>query len=550
MSGYYDTTGGAGRAIAIGQESQAVREGAIAVGWKAMAGENAIAIGNSITRAVTPNSIAIGYEADIHGQGALNTSLDDPKQGGNSIAFGNGASNFTYADASKGNDYYANTKNSIAIGYKAHTHAANAFAIGVSTDAIAERAFAIGTSYTDVAGGHQGSLAAGQGSVVIGDQARSVYAARSGYSNDVETNTDVNDSVAIGTGSLVSARNALALGGGISYTYHDISTDDNGSKTMKNKTQYYFDTNTGGVWKDKVEMETGDSIGAKVDKGADGAIALGGASADITYAVDETAYPTNALTNSDVDRYVEAAQVGERAKRSIAIGGGTFVGNDAEGSVAIGGKGLDAATKSTIGANAHNALAMIGGTVANGAENAIAVGNNAKSDIKNAIAFGTGAHAIGEGDYPAIAMGQNANATKARTIAIGQDSKALSNGSVTIGYNAQSGTVDAYSNSVAIGQNATSTALETVAIGGASANGDPNSVTLATEKGTIAIGGRAQSTKDQAISIGQNTNAGNLGARQSIAIGAETQSTGIASIAIGGDDIDNKAQGGTSLDPD
>ncbi len=331
-SGYYSTTTTTkgGKAIAIGNMAQAVREGAIAVGYNAAAGLNAVAIGGDKTRAVTPGSIAIGYGSRIQGQSGVNTSQDDPSNGGNSIALGHEANNFTYSGANL-NDWYANTKNSIAIGFKAHTHAANAFAIGVSTDAIAERAFAIGTASTQVTSGHHGSLAAGQGSVVIGDQARSGFYRGGNYSDETSSNIATNDSVAIGTGSLVSARNALALGGGISYTYHDITYDTNGNPVkMDNISKYYFGEAEG--WKNEIGSFK-QHIGATVGKDSDGAIALGGASADEISGADNDYYPSTVDTKITVTKYVKAAEVNEGAKRAIAIGGGSQIGGTVDLSI-------------------------------------------------------------------------------------------------------------------------------------------------------------------------------------------------------------------------
>ncbi|MBR7003248.1 MAG: YadA-like family protein [Neisseriaceae bacterium] len=599
VSGYYDTTGGAGRAIAIGQESQAVREGAIAVGWKAMAGKDAIAIGNNITRAVTPNSIAIGYEADIHGQAGLNTAWDNPSQGGSSIAFGNGASNYTHGSSNRGNDYYANTRNSIAIGYKAHTHAANAFAIGVSTDAIAERAFAIGTAPTGVAGGHQGSLAAGQGSVVIGDQAWSM-AHRDTYDDDVETNTHVNDSVAVGTMSLAQARNSLALGGGVSYTYHDITyacekesdgsckTDGEGNTVyninqptaMNNITRYYDGTD----WQDATEKDsTGKlklshekGLGAAVRKDADGAIALGGATGDEIIDSSNDYYPTSLPT---VGHYIQAAEVSEGAKRAIAMGSGTKVGAKSKGAVALGGdtvKGNSAVHASKVGEESDSALAAIGGTVGNYATGAIAVGNNALVDNNSTGSVALGGQ--GDADYQtkigtgasnafaaiggkvannatgAIAVGNNAQVNAQNQIAIGTNAivdgdgtnpsdKGKSYGNIAIGVRAH--TRDYSENQIAIGKDATTQGIGAIALG--------SQGTYANDKGSIAIGNQAKASKDQSIAIGQNVNYDRItdtatAGRQSIAIGAETQSKGIASIAIGGDDIKNDS--GVTLDSD
>ncbi|MBP5790629.1 MAG: hypothetical protein J6W29_10425, partial [Neisseriaceae bacterium] len=429
VSGYYTTVTSGGNAIAIGNQAQAVRTGAIAMGYQAEAGENAVAIGSKQTRAVTPNSIAIGNNARIAGINGLNTSLDNPSAGGSSIAIGHNANNFTYG--AEAYDYHANTKHSVAIGTNSHTHAANALAFGFSTDATGERSFAFGTSGINDELGHRGALASGQGSIVIGDQARSGFKRdeltdlptadpnKLKQYNDNSTNIAVNDSVAIGTGSLVSARNALALGGGISYTYHKITyaCEDNNScekdsdgniiynsknqpKAMDNITRYYLpDT---GDWTDEnaLKHEEFESNGAKVGKDSDGAIALGGASADIS-GVDDDIYPTTLVT---VANYVKPAEVAQNAKRAIAIGGGTFVDEYSQGAVAIGGKGTEMATRSIIGKNASNSFAAIGGKVEDNAASAIAMGENAtiNSNSSGSVALGGLAYAAGQSAPPTV----------------------------------------------------------------------------------------------------------------------------------------------------
>ena len=320
------------------------------------------------------------------------------------------------------------------------------------------------------------------------------------------------NSTAFGKNSFAYADNSLAaLGGQVGLEgKNNTGYADNGKNSVAIGVEAF------------VESDDAYAVGRKAritETESRGSVALGGLEANNT----EITKASNAFATT-------GGKIGENANNSIAMGLNSSVGN-----------------------SATNAFAAIGGQVADNAVNAIAVGSSAKADIKNTIAIGTGAHAnttTATSDYPAIAIGQNASAIKDRTIAIGQDSKAQSNGSVVIGYNAQSGTDDGLSNSVAIGQNATSTALETVAIGGASANGGQNPITQATDKGAIAIGGRAQATANQAIAIGQHANTtkkdvnSNNSARvaetpgeQSIAIGAETLSTGIAAIAIGGDDV-------------
>ncbi|MBR1661882.1 MAG: YadA-like family protein [Acidaminococcaceae bacterium] len=321
IGGYY-TTDGAGRAIAVGYDALAVRQDTIAVGTQSMAaGQYAVAVGAN-ARALTPNSVVIGGgpagQQGVQGRGAINTPLDSPDQGGYSIAIG-AANNFTYGYDNT-DDYYANTKNSIAIGYRAHTHAANAFAIGISTDATAERSFAIGnasTSYNNTAS-HQGALASGQGSIAFGDTAivvgDSLPLVPGQKDEERATHTSVNDAIAIGTNTLSMARNAVTLGGGMSYTYHQISAD---GKTMTNITQYY----NGSGWVD----DRAEGSGAKVGLKADGAVAIGGATGTVE-GIDSEYFPTAQLTGTISD-YTAAAQA--TVARSVALGTGSVANREA-----------------------------------------------------------------------------------------------------------------------------------------------------------------------------------------------------------------------------
>ena len=125
IGGYFASSGGEGKAIAVGYDALAVRQHTIAVGTLSMAaGADAIAVGRN-ARALTPNSVVIGSgdrgNVGIQGNGAINTPLDTPEQGGYSIALGL-ANNYTQGH-NVADDYYANTKNSIAIGYKASASA-------------------------------------------------------------------------------------------------------------------------------------------------------------------------------------------------------------------------------------------------------------------------------------------------------------------------------------------------------------------------------------------------------------------------------------------
>ena len=325
-------------AIAVGNSAQATKEHAIAVGYNARAfaqeaiavgrnarseAEKSIAIGSG-ARATHNSAIAIGTSAGISRYGIPMDA--DTASDTNSIAIGRSASNFTYGYLGA-DEYYGNAQNSIAIGYKAHTHAANAFAIGVSTDATAERSFAIGTSSTNIENPHQGTRSVGQGSIVFGDTA---HVMTDDHVKPVDpdddgpnrsTDTRANDAMAMGTNSQAGARNAVALGGGMSYTYHSIEdVKDTPNKRMTNITKYF----DGSKWEDRAV-----GTGAKVGDDADGAVAIGGAAATVKIkkdnkgnSIDNVYFPTMSPTDSlEIEDYTSAAKA--TVAKSVSLGTGS-----------------------------------------------------------------------------------------------------------------------------------------------------------------------------------------------------------------------------------
>ena len=300
--------------IAVGRSAQATGQDSIAVGRSAQAtGQDSIAVGRSATargaysvsigqgaRNRTAYGIAIGVTAGVSRAGG--TTLPDAgglTEGTGAIAIGYGASNFTYGTF-QADDSYENVKNTVAIGTKVHTHAQNAVAIGAFTDATAERSFALGTASTNNSDAHKGSRAGGQGSVVIGDQAEafSDYYYEDQFIGLVDpgraTDTNANDAIAVGTQARVMAKNAVAMGGNISYT--GLANDPYGVTRF---TTIYGKTNAGG------------ETGAIVGKGADAGIAIGGA------------YGT--IDDKGITIISEAAAT--YGMRGIAIGSGALVAN-------------------------------------------------------------------------------------------------------------------------------------------------------------------------------------------------------------------------------
>ena len=317
--GYTATAQGA-YAIAVGRNTTA-NEKSVVLGAGSLAeGQQSVSIGYNI-RVRTNESVAIGNEAGTvvmnvgtierhYVEGGENKTVSitingaaDTENGGKSVAIGSGAKNFAYNyDAATEQQTYAYTKYSTAIGPNAHTHASYALAIGANTDATGARAFALGSSDTSSTSPHTGARAAGQGSIVIGDQAKTLSGLDNlfndeQYSAERAEDTNANDAIAFGTQTEARAANAIAIGGNASYTYRDGNTF---------KTIY-------------ATSSDGKTSGAIVGNSSDASIAIGGASirtdAEGNRLIDTT---TGTITLD----YNAAAVYG---KRSIAIGTGSLV---------------------------------------------------------------------------------------------------------------------------------------------------------------------------------------------------------------------------------
>ena len=113
-----------------------------------------------------------------------------------------------------------------------------------------------------------------------------------------------------------------------------------------------------------------------------------------------------------------------------------------------------------------------GATVASGATNAVAIGNNANAQSSGGIAMGDGATAVksnsvaigaGATALSSVAVGTGAQAINTNTTALGDNAVASGQYAVAVGNNA----VASHTNSVAIGNGSTTSAANTVSVGSA-----------------------------------------------------------------------------------
>ncbi|MDM1720118.1 ESPR-type extended signal peptide-containing protein [Acinetobacter towneri] len=185
--------------VAIGKSASATEQGGIAVGAMAEAKEQ--------------GTIAIGYTSKAQEIGAVAFGSNANAQGANSIALGTSATaqvsgtavgkSSTAANKATAIGYYAkaNSDESTAIGYNAKATGTNSVAINGT--ASGKNAFALGGTAEGTNAFALGGTAEGTNAFALGGSAKA------------------DDTVAIGTGSTVSAKNSAAIG-----VFNDISGEN------------------------------------------------------------------------------------------------------------------------------------------------------------------------------------------------------------------------------------------------------------------------------------------------------------------------------------
>ncbi|MDO9832091.1 ESPR-type extended signal peptide-containing protein [Glaesserella parasuis] len=167
----------------------------------------------------------------------------------------------------------------------------------------------------------------------------------------------------------------------------------------------------------------------------------------------------------------------------------------------------------------------------------MALGWNTQADATSSLAMMYGAHSTG---YAGVAIGRESNAA-AHSTALGGGAKATGNRSIAIGAHKSangswsgSGAEAMQEDSIAIGTDATASAINSIAIGKESkAEGDRDSVAIGQSSNAkaygTAVGSNAKAETDSAA-LGNTANAST---KDSVAVGAHTQATGRAAVAIG-----------------
>ena len=316
-----ESVASAARAVAVGSKAQATAANSFAGAADALAsGAQAVAIGNS-SKATQTNTVALGNGANASAANAIATGVNAAASGSSAIASGNNA-------IASGNE-------SVAIGRNALSSGANAVATGYGAQATANQAVATG----------QNAVAAGISSIALGQNAKSGA-------------TGVNNTIAIGTSSNVSAVSGTAIG-----------------------------QNTNVASMHAVALGTGATVAAGFDR----SVALG------AYSTVSAAVPTNSATVGDLTysgfagnspAVGDVVSVGEENGRKRQIQNVAAGRISATSTDAINGSQLFA-TNTVLGNLATSVKNEFGGDAAlnpNGTISFSNIGNTGKDTIHDAIA--------------------------------------------------------------------------------------------------------------------------------------------------------------------
>ncbi len=482
--------------IAMGEQARAVKEGAttlgvssrgygngaIAVGWQALAGADVYTAGrpgdninndnaNTINNYGQWGDMAVGLRAMATGGNATALGRSANATAANAIAIGGG-------DGQASNDNVENTiasgQKAAAIGYNASASGTSATALGTKASASAKDTFAAGTS----------AKASASNATAIGTDAQA--------SKDRTT--------AIGYEVRATGKNAVAIG----------SSDTDANKKVVAAGESAIAVGT----KAQANNESSTAIGKEALAGNANAIALGTSAegkGDSSTAIGKSAQATKAKSIA-LGNEAEAT-----AASTTAIGDGANA--EQENAVAIGKGAISGGTSGIAMGNDAQAQAA----------DAIAVGSTSRASKANDSAFGNAAKATGGGS---TAIGYTVNASGDQSFGAGSNTSVSGSAAVGIGYKVTA----SGDRSISIGNNdgnntTTATGSYTVAIG---------SGTTAGGSGSVAIGKNVQNTKNYTTAIGINLSASES-ATASVLMGYNSTTQGNQSVNIGSTNTTEKA---------
>ena len=329
--------------IAIGDQSNATGEAAIALGRKAKTnGEQAsIAIGNQ-TEAIAKDSTAVGSGSKSSGEYAAALGFQTKATANYATAIGSGARGYAEDSQAIGREAEtsAGATRAIAIGTLSKSSGNYATSLGSSAEATAERAIAVGYK----------SKAEAERAISVGNLA----------------NATKNDSIAVGNNSAASGLNASAVGknskasGQSAAAFGDTAQATNTNATAVGNQANASNTNTTAIGNQTVASGgNATAVGHLSQATGDGAVAVG--------------------TNNKAD--YEGAAVG----LSNTVTGRTSAAFGRSNTVS-GKESLAAGVRSTASGE-HNVA--IGYQAATDGKATVAIGEGSKADIADGVAIGS-----------------------------------------------------------------------------------------------------------------------------------------------------------------
>ena len=509
-------------AVAIGRSTEATGDYGIGIGYNVRADLHGVAIGEQ-ARALKEGATTLGVSSRGYGNGAIAVGWQ-ALAGADVYTAGRPGDNINNDNASTINSY--GQWGDMAVGLRAMATGGNATALGRSANATAANAIAIGGGDGKASNDNvENTIASGQKAAAIGYNATA--SSTSATALGTKASASAENASAIGTKASASAQNATAVG-----------TDAQASKVRSTAIGYEVRA-TGN---NAVAIGSSDKADRKVVAAGESAIAVGTkaqANNDSSTAIGKEALAGNtnaiALGRSAEGTGDASTAIGKSAQATKAKS--IAVGNEAEAAEA-------SATAIGDGANAEKANAVaIGKGAISGGTSGIAMGNDAQAQAADTIAVGTTSRASNANDSAlgnaanatgggSTAIGYTVNTSGNQAFGAGSNTSVSGSAAVGIGYKVTASGDRAISIGNNDGNNTTSaTASYTVAIG---------SGTTAGGSGAVAIGKNVQNAKEYTTAVGMNLTVSES-ATASVLLGYNSTSQGNQTVNIGSTNTTAKA---------
>ncbi|VWL85009.1 OmpA family protein [Oceanivirga miroungae] len=531
-----------GWSVAIGESSKA-HESAIGIGYSAISKGLSVAIGresnaNQYSTAIGFKSIADGPVSTSFGFASNAKELRSTALGAESHAEGNASISIGSLTTSRGD-------RSIAIGgtfeknatpgknpefFPAYALANDAIAIGAATRAENKESIAIGKA----------ANATGERSTAIGNGSKAGNGQSLALGSNVETKKS--QSIGIGNDIVITGEGAIGIGGDDSISYNTGLLDVVTSKlSQESKNDIvngnYSKTYANGTASVAIGMSTlavGDastSLGTRAAALGEKSVALGFESVALGNYSTALGEGARAIALESFAGSINARATG---KQSIALGhyastgkNGSWVtdnkGTNGQYSIAIGSHATVTGEKSIyIGKrNGHESSGVSG-------NESVGIGYNNNVHSDNAIVLGSNT-TIAQGKNDAIAIGNTVTVGNPNVIAIGKEAKANGTNTVSIGLSAEA----AADLSVAIGNASKTEGTNSTAVGNSAHAGN----------WATAYGNQSNASTDDAVAVGNTALASG---NNSTAIGAHTNASAVGAIAIGGNNTNRATASATN----